>query len=109
MNHKILLKKLDLCGVRGPVLQWFSSYLRDRRQSVCIGGHCSEPKTVNVGVPQGSILGPILFIVYINDLPNVSNLFTSILYADDTTLLSKNSNYSDLLQSINNDLPKLYE
>ena len=109
VNHGVLLKKLELCGVRGLPLTWFTSYLRDRRQSVRVAGHSSSVRVVNVGVPQGSILGPILFLIYINDLPRISNLFSSILYADDTTLLSKNSDYGELIDSINSEIPRLYE
>ena len=109
VNHEILLKKLEMCGVRGVPLRWFASYLLERRLRVSIDGYNSVLKTINVGVPQGSVLGPILFLVYINDLPNVSNLFSSILYADDTTLLMNHSNYEQLIQTINNDIPNLIE
>ena len=108
VNHKILLDKLKHYGVRGPPLSWMASYLKDRKQQVVIAGRLSSEKTLNVGVPQGSILGPILFLLYINDMPNVSSLFFPILYADDTTLLSSNNDYDALILTINNELPKLY-
>ena len=109
VNHEVLVKKLEMYGVRGLPLLWFNSYLRDRKQSVSINGHCSSEETISVGVPQGSILGPILFLLYINDISNVSNLFSVILYADDTTLLANNSDYATLMRDINNELPKLQE
>ena len=90
-------------------MSWFESYLKGRKQSVSIAGEHSTEKILTAGVPQGSILGPILFILYINDITTVSNLFSPILYADDTTLLSNHSNYEILLQTINNELPKLFK
>ena len=109
VNHKVLLKKLEMYGVRGVPLAWFTSYLKDRMQHVRVADHSSSTKVINIGVPQGSILGPILFLIYINDLPKISNLFTSILYADDTTLLTNHTNYDELIDSINNEIPSLQE
>ena len=109
VNHNILLGKLERCGVRGLPLQWLASYLRDRRQCVTIDGRCSSQRNINVGIPQGSILGPQLFLLYVNDLPNVSSKLWPIFYADDTTLLANNSDYYNLIQCINDELPKLYQ
>ena len=109
VNHTILLGKLERYGIRGLPLQWIASYLSDRRQYVTINGQCSAPKNVNVGVPQGSIIGPLLFLLYINDLPNVSSSLWSILYADDTSFLAGNHDFADLIENINSELPKLHE
>ena len=109
VNHEILLGKLERSGIRGLPLRWMASYLKDRRQCVTIDGKCSSQRIINIGIPQGSILGPQLFLLYVNDLPNVSSKLRSILYADDTTLLANNSDYSTLTQCINDELPKLYQ
>ena len=109
VNHEILLGKLERYGVRGMPLRLMASYLKDRKQCVTIDGHCSRQRTINIGVPQGSILGPWLFLIYINDLPNISSVFWPILYADDTTLLANNANYTDLVQSVNNEISKLHQ
>ena len=76
---------------------------------MCINGRCSSEKNINIGIPQGSILGPILFILCVNDLPRISDVFSVVLYADDTTLLVNNFDYNDLIMSINNELPMLYQ
>ena len=86
VNHGILLDKLYHYSLRGPAYDWFSSYLNKRYQFVVYNGCESEYKYIQCGVPQGSILGPLLFLIYINDLPSVSNLFMPILFADDTNL-----------------------
>jgi hypothetical protein len=84
--HEGLIHKLIEIGVCGNLLNWFSSYLSNRSQRVVIGGQSSETKTIQAGVPQGSILGPLLFLIYINDIGD--NLETPIhQFADDTTLL----------------------
>jgi len=96
-DHSILLSKLEKYGIRDSELLWFKSYLSDRRQFVSINDKTSLLTTVLLGVPQGSILGPLLFLLYINDLPLASELF-SLLFADDTTLLAS----SDSVESLNN-------
>ena len=86
VNHSILLKKLEHYGVRGTALSWFSSYLSDRKQYVSVNGHTSDHLKILCGVPQGSVLGSFLFLIYINDLPNVSKLLSFYLFADDTNI-----------------------
>ena len=83
--HAGLLRKLEALGIQSPLLQWFESYLRNRKQRVVIEGQCSDRRTINSGVPQGSVLGPLLFLIYINDITdNLASL--PLIYADDTTL-----------------------
>jgi hypothetical protein len=83
--HKGLLTKLKSIGIQGPLLSWIENYLLDRKQRVVINGCCSDWRNVCAGVPQGSILGPLFFIIYINDI--VADINSSIkLFADDTNL-----------------------
>ena len=96
VNIRLLLEKLHKYGVKDKSHKILTSYLTGRTQSVKIRNSYSTYKDVTMGVPQGSILGPILFIIYINDLPKLSNNMTCLSYADDTALLFKNTNISDL-------------
>jgi len=89
VNHNVLINKLDNYGVRGNVKDWFKSFLTNRSHFVDVNGSTSEPYTPTLGVPQGSVLGPILFILYINDLSHSSNTFSFSIFADDTSLLLK--------------------
>jgi len=88
ISHENLISKLLDVGASYPCLQWFCSYLSDRQQVVCINSTSSEPLTVTSGVPQGSILGPLLFSIYVNDLPTVPRKCSSQCYVDDTKPLS---------------------
>ena len=88
LEHKILIDKLQHYGIRGISLMWFESYLSKMTQYVEIDNFKSSPQTFTTGVPQCSILGPLLFLIYMNDMPQASSLFTFIPYAGDTTLFS---------------------
>jgi hypothetical protein len=107
VNHSILLKKLDRYGIRGPALQWFKSYITNRLQYVSILGFDSEKKSIVHGVPQGSVLGPLLFLIYINDLHKAIKYSEAYLFADDTNLLHINTNLNKLQKEINIDLKSL--
>ena len=107
VNHKILIQKLEHYGVRNNSLNWFSSYLQNRAQYVFCNNKKSEVKLVNCGVPQGSVLGPLLFLLYINDLPNISNKLKFYLFADDTNIFYEDSNLKSLQKTVNRELKKL--
>ena len=94
VNYSVLLKKLEHYGIRGVALDWFSSYLSERKQHVSVNGHSSEKLEISCGVPQGSVLGPLLFLIYINDLLNVSKYLSFFLFGDDTDIYFKH----DLIQ-----------
>ncbi len=105
-NNRILLSKMEKYGIVGTELAWFKSYLSDRSQVVDINGTHSTPRNIDISVIQGSILGPILFLIYINDLPNATNLAT-FMFADDTSTLKSMKNLNDLIIFVNNELKKM--
>lgn len=107
LNHQILLTKLERYGIRGTAACLLKSYLQHRYQCVTIDQHVSTLQPITTGVPQGSILGPLLFIIYINDITDISNLPKYLLYADDTSLLFRGNNIPLLISSINSVLEKL--
>ena len=101
ISHSILLKKLYAYGIRGTAHKWFVSYLTGRTQYVALDDHKSDILLLKCGVPQGSILGPLLFIIYVNDICNVSNLLYKVLYADDTCVTLAGKHINQLMQSMN--------
>src|SRR6218665_62140 len=105
VNHKILFKKLELYGIRGIPLLWFENYLLSRQQHVRCNGKLSDFLTIEHGVSQGSILGPLLFLLYINDLPNASSILHFVLFADESNDFASNGSYDKLFQIINTELP----
>ena len=108
INHDILLSKMEHYGIRGITLKWFKSYLQNRKQFVFLNGVCSDIELINCGVPQGSVLGPLLFLIYINDLPNISKKFTFFLFADDTNIFYETNSKLKLEKNVNKELKKLY-
>ena len=105
INHNILLEKLETqFGISNNELKWFKSYLTNREQVCAINGHLSSPQNIVCGVPQGSILRPLLFLLYINDLPTSLKESTPFLYAADTQIFSSSYDYNELIDKLNSDL-----
>ena len=104
--HEGLLYKLETYGIEGQLLSLLKNYLENRKQRVVLNGQTSDWKKVNSGVPQGSVLGPLLFLIYINDLPDG---ITSIckIFADDTSLFSKVLDINESANKLNTDLEKI--
>ena len=115
LNHNILLSKLRYYGIKYTEYSLFKIYLSNRKQYVEFEGELSQLKEIKTGVPQGSILGPLLFIIYMNDIPKCSKLFKFITFADDTSLASvistfgKNLNPNTTCQNINTELNKIID
>ena len=101
ISHSKLLAKLEKSGIRGSALSLFTSYLADRTQYTNVLGVKSDKLRVKFGVPQGSVLGPLLFLLYINDIMNCSKLGIFVLFADDTNIFIKGTNLADALQKAN--------
>ena len=107
VDHDILIQKLNHYGIRGVANNWFSSYLQNRSQYVSINGFNSKLEHIHCGVPQGSILGPLLFLIYINDL-NCAIRYCSVHhFADDTNLLNYNNSVKRMNKQVNQDLKNL--
>lgn len=104
IDHNLLLNKLSSYGILDDEYRWFSNYLSDRMQRVSVNGGYSEWAPVTGGVPQGSILGPLLFQVFMNDLPTVVTSCTINLYADDTTIYYANTDPDHVIRALNEDL-----
>ena len=107
VDHHTLLGKLEKIGIRGPVLKWFGSYLHNRLQCVKCNDTLSNPILMKYGVPQGSVLGPLLFLVYINDMPSASDKFSFTLFADDTCITATHKDIAQLEILVNTELVKI--
>ena len=107
LDHTILLYKLKHYGVRGKALDWFENYLSSRKQYTLFNSVSSNVSSIKCGVPQGSILGPLLFLIYVNDISNVSPILQYILFADDTNVFYSHSDLNLLIATMNIELPKL--
>ena len=99
-----MLNKLEYYGIRGLALDWFKSYLHQRKQFVQYKNSSSSILDIDCGVPQGSVLGPLLFIIYSNDLPTAVHNSKIILFADDTTMYKTHNNVRELFSDIKEDL-----
>ena len=107
LNHAILLRKLEFYGIRGIALKWFCNYLTNRKQFVIYNNESSNTEVISCGVPQGSVLGPLLFLVYINDISNCLHYSKIILFADDATIYISSNNIDSLFYNLNADLADL--
>ena len=107
VDDDILISKLNRYGIRGVALNWFKNYLSNRSQFVIWENEMSTSLPITCGVPQGSILGPILFLLYINDIYRSSSLLSFILFADDTSLFYSSANLTQAIAVVNEELCKL--
>ena len=107
LDHHILFAKLEHYGIRDVALQWFKSYFSCRQQFAQFNQACSPMQTIKCGVPQGSILGPLLFILYINDLPNASELTDPLLFAYETSIFYSHSSPNCLEPVLNDELQNI--
>ncbi len=109
VNHSILLNKLNILGIRGIAHELIKSYLNHRMQYVDVDGVSSDLLNITCGVPQGSVLGPLLFLLYVNDMHTSAKLLQFYLFADDTTIVFTSKDINHLLKIVNNELSKLAE
>ena len=107
LDHSILLTKLSHYGIRGQALLWLKDYLTNRRQYVIFNGCESDPLLIKCGVPQGSILGPLLFLLYVNDIINTSSLLSFVLFADDTNIFYSHKDLKILNDTLNIEISKV--
>ena len=109
VDHKILLEKLSRYGVQENVINWFRSYITERKQFCRINGECSKPLGVTCGIPQGSCLGPLFFIINLNDFEECSKFSSASMYADDTHMSVVFEDINKLTQLMNEELENISE
>ena len=107
VNHNILLEKLKAYGIQSENLKWFRSYLSKRKQFILYEDFKTEMKIVKCGVPQGSILGPLLFLIFVNDLNNSTKVLDPVLFADDTNIFCSDNNIRTLFETANQELSQI--
>ena len=103
VDHKILAKKLELYGIKNCNLRWFESYLLNGKQFITYGDKQTNIETITCGVPQGSILGPLLFLIFVNDPNKVTKYLDPIMYADDINLFCSHENIKTLFQIVSSE------
>ena len=109
VNHDILLHKLYNCGIRGKMHDWIRDYLSNRKQFTVVGAMKSSLSSIHCGVPQGSVLGPILFLIYVNDICNAIDEPKPRIFADDTNLFIFDKNITSLSNKCNEALLRIYD
>ena len=107
VDHQILISKLKNYGIEGDNLNWFKNYLQNRKQYLILNKYETSFGSIKCGVPQGSILGPLLFLIYVNDLCNASDILDPIMFADDTNLFLSHQNINILFNKFNEELQKI--
>ena len=107
VNHNILLEKLKAYGIQSENLKWFRSYLSNRKQFILYDNFKKELKIVKCGVPQSSILGTLLFLIFLNDLSNSTKVLDPVLFADDTNLFCSDNNRRTLFETANQELGQI--
>ena len=108
VDHNILIDKLNSCGIKNNSLKWFSSYLSNRKQFIQTGAIKTSSLDIICGVPQGSILGSLLFIIYVNDLCNVSKIFKPIIFEDLINLFFSHKSIKEIFHTANLELNKVF-
>ena len=107
VNHDILCMKLEKVGIKGQCKQWIMEYLRDRQQYVRNGGINSDCKSINYGIPQGSVLGPLIYLLYVNDIMDCDIASDLSMFADDTAMVAHGKVLADVVSQVNHDMTKL--
>ena len=109
IDHDILLKKLRAYGIRGKTGDWFESYLNNRKQFCSLNGQHSKARIITCGIPQGSCLGPLLFIIYLNDLEKCLNFSRASIYADDASITIASDDVAKLVEDAHQELSNIAE